>query len=41
MDELRKKAQAEREALDRQYKKQISELEADLKEARKGFDAER
>ena len=41
MEEQKKRALVDKEAMEKQYKKKIEELEADLKTARSGFDAER
>jgi hypothetical protein len=41
IEELKRNAQADKDHLSREFQKKIDELEADLKEARKGFENER
>lgn len=41
IEELKRKAQADKEHMEREFQKKIEQLEADLKEARKGFENER
>lgn len=41
IEELKRNAQADKDHLSREFKKKIDQLEADLKEARKGFENER